>query len=304
MKPVLVVVLTCAAIAACGGGSGSGECGDGARDPDEQCDDGNVTDGDGCSAACMIEIPAGCGDGVVAGTEQCDTAGESATCDVDCTLAECGDAIHNVAAGEACDDGNVDNGDGCSSDCHVEIPGFCGDGNVGVDEQCDDGGETATCDLDCTPAACGDGTVNPTAGEQCDDANTAPGDGCSATCQAEACGAAPLDCGEHYLGNTGDANATMAIDTYTCLAGDKSGPEVVFDWIPAASGHDSVYLEGNANLDVIVVEALPGCGVGTCVGAGHAGVTVDVVGGTHYLIIVDTNAGAPTAPYQVGIFCE
>src|SRR5258705_9085832 len=101
MKHVLAGLMF-AAIAACGGGSDSGVCGDGTRDPDEQCDDGNVVDGDGCSAECMIEVPAGCGDGAIAPPEQCDTRGESATCDLDCTLPVCGDAIHNAAAGEGC----------------------------------------------------------------------------------------------------------------------------------------------------------------------------------------------------------
>ncbi|MFK7888430.1 MAG: DUF4215 domain-containing protein [Gammaproteobacteria bacterium] len=32
-------------------------CGDGIHTPDEQCDDGNVVDGDGCSASCEIEQP-------------------------------------------------------------------------------------------------------------------------------------------------------------------------------------------------------------------------------------------------------
>jgi cysteine-rich repeat protein len=31
-------------------------CGDGAQDPGEQCDDGNVTSGDGCSATCQDEV--------------------------------------------------------------------------------------------------------------------------------------------------------------------------------------------------------------------------------------------------------
>ena len=35
-------------------------------------------------------------------------------------------------------------------------------------EPADRHGETATCDSDCTPAECGDGTVNATAGEVCD----------------------------------------------------------------------------------------------------------------------------------------
>jgi alpha-tubulin suppressor-like RCC1 family protein len=44
-----------------------------------------------------------CGDGIQQGDELCDHAGESATCDVDCTFVACGDGIVNGAAGEACD---------------------------------------------------------------------------------------------------------------------------------------------------------------------------------------------------------
>src|SRR6185369_2858606 len=44
-------------------------CGDGHTDPSEECDDGNVTDGDGCSAACTIER---CGNGRVDKGEKCD----------------------------------------------------------------------------------------------------------------------------------------------------------------------------------------------------------------------------------------
>jgi len=34
-------------------------CGNGVIEADEECDDGNITDGDGCSAACIIEQSAG-----------------------------------------------------------------------------------------------------------------------------------------------------------------------------------------------------------------------------------------------------
>jgi len=61
--------------------------------------------------------PAVCGDGTVEGTEACDDMGESATCDDDCTLAECGDGVLNVTAGEECDDGNTMAGDGCGATC-------------------------------------------------------------------------------------------------------------------------------------------------------------------------------------------
>jgi hypothetical protein len=43
-----------------------------------------------------------CGDGLVGEGEDCDDAGPSADCDVDCTLVECGDGLANEAAGEAC----------------------------------------------------------------------------------------------------------------------------------------------------------------------------------------------------------
>ena len=46
----------------------------------------------------------------------------------------CGDGVKNDA--EQCDDGNVINGDGCSSTCQLES---CGDGNVNGLEECDDG---------------------------------------------------------------------------------------------------------------------------------------------------------------------
>jgi cysteine-rich repeat protein len=73
------------AIRYCAGGvwkSISDTCGNGILDPSEECDDGNNTNGDGCSATCTSV----CGDGKLVGKEECD-------------------------------DGNAANGDGCSSTC-------------------------------------------------------------------------------------------------------------------------------------------------------------------------------------------
>ncbi|MEK7730364.1 MAG: DUF4215 domain-containing protein, partial [Planctomycetota bacterium] len=110
------------------------KCGDGIRNATagEQCDDGNTVNGDGCSPTCQLETappppppppppPSGCGDGVVNGTEQCDTSGESATCNTNCTTSRCGDGIRNATAGEQCDDGNSNAGDGCAN-CQTEAP--------------------------------------------------------------------------------------------------------------------------------------------------------------------------------------
>lgn len=106
-------------------------CGDGTVDEGEECDDGNNTGGDGCSATCTIEPPPPpppcCGDGTVDSGEECDdgntTSGDG--CSATCTIEPppppapcCGDG--SVDAGEACDDGNTTDGDGCSSTCTVE----------------------------------------------------------------------------------------------------------------------------------------------------------------------------------------
>lgn len=67
------------------------ECGNGALEDGEQCDDGDNLSGDGCSSVCEIEPEDECGDGA-------------------------------LSAGEGCDDGNTINGDGCSSSCAIEGP--------------------------------------------------------------------------------------------------------------------------------------------------------------------------------------
>jgi cysteine-rich repeat protein len=80
----------------------------------------------------------------------------------------------------------------------------CGDGivNTTAGEECDDGGESATCNYNCTPHAYGDGIVNTTAGEECDDGNTQDGDGCDSEGQWE---------GDSYENDNSAAAATHVI---------------------------------------------------------------------------------------------
>jgi cysteine-rich repeat protein len=127
------------------------ECGNGAMEPGEQCDDGDADDADDCTATCML---ARCGDGIV------------------------------HAGFEGCDDGNDVDGDACSNTC---VAATCGDGMTQAGEQCDDGNavQTDACRNNCVAAACGDAIVHDGA-EACDDGNTAAGDGCGPTCKAEA----------------------------------------------------------------------------------------------------------------------
>lgn len=59
----------------------------------------------------------------------------------------------------------------------------CGNSTVDPGEQCDDGDldDGDGCDSNCTDTACGNGII--TLGEDCDDGNVANGDSCSSTCQ-------------------------------------------------------------------------------------------------------------------------
>jgi cysteine-rich repeat protein len=92
-------------------------------------------------------------------------------------LPSCGDG--KVEAGEECDDGNRDDGDGCSSQCLLEA-GDCGNGVC--DPASEDG---ASCPQDCW---CGDGVVDST--EDCEQ-----GDVQGTTCSDfEACTGGTLSC--------------------------------------------------------------------------------------------------------------
>ena len=84
---------------------------------------------------------------------------------------ECGDGIR--VSIEACDDGNLINGDGCDSSCQLEGPQWlCQSYVLSLDST------TSVCE-----PVCGDRVV--TGVETCDDGNTVNGDGCSSTCQVE-----------------------------------------------------------------------------------------------------------------------
>lgn len=131
-----------------------------------------------------------------------DRDGKFDCADTDCILAPlcqpCGDGDVNDA--EACDDGNNEDGDGCSSRCLKE---GCGDGERGDAEDCDDGNLIAGdgCDFRCEVSRCGDGVVQFEGpfNEECDDANLLGGDGCSARCRIERgaqCGNGIFDQGE------------------------------------------------------------------------------------------------------------
>jgi len=110
--------------------------------PGEQCDDGDLDNGDGCSSTCQIEAGYIC------------TLGTPDVCEP-----ECGDGIE--VGSEECDDDDLDDDDGCDSNCLLEHGYTC----VGV-----------VCSNNC-----GDGLIAYPI-EVCDDGTPGGGDGCSVTC--------------------------------------------------------------------------------------------------------------------------
>ncbi len=73
-----------------------------------------------------------------------------------------------------------------------DLNATCGNNAVELGETCDDGNglDGDGCSVTCQTEACGDGAVNNNGTEQCDDGNAVDGDCCSATCQFEAAGSA------------------------------------------------------------------------------------------------------------------
>jgi MYXO-CTERM domain-containing protein len=201
-------------------------CGDGIPQDDEACD--TAGESATCNANCTLPV---CGDGIPneAAGELCDDAGPSAMCNADCTAVACGDGMVNELAGEDCDDA------GESATCNIDCtPAECGDGveNLTAGEQCDDSAQSPACDADCTLVVCGDGYENNTAGEYCDDGNLDDGDGCSATCTNEEIAESSSDGGESSSdggesssegGETSGTDGTGATDPTTTDATDPDG---------------------------------------------------------------------------------
>jgi MYXO-CTERM domain-containing protein len=174
---------------------------------DSDCCTLSINDTPGClDAGCQASV---CAADVFCCTDVWDgiCAEEAAELCALCTV--CGDGF--VGVGEECD-GDGDGVPGETATCDADCTAVaCGDGslNVTAGETCDDGGESAMCDSDCTAVECGDSLVNTTAGETCDDG------GRSATCNAD-CTA--VSCGDGVLNVTAGEECDDAGESAACDA--------------------------------------------------------------------------------------
>ncbi len=164
-----------------------------------------------------------CGDGVVDPGEACDdgNASNNDGCLNTCELADCGDGFVWFGV-EACDDGNPSNSDACLNTCELAS---CGDGFVhfGV-EACDDGNNVGGdgCEADCSLPSCGDGVVQ--AGEDCDDGNQSNTDACLNTCELASCGDGFVHAG---VEECDDGNDDPSDGCHGCLLTDDLPPECI-----------------------------------------------------------------------------
>lgn len=337
LPPFALRALLVAALAACSGERpiNSGQlitmarpCSDRRIDAVETCDDGNVTEGDGCTAACTVEegwtcggepsvCVRRCGNGRADPGELCDDpSGNSDAwaigrhCNASCSGLGpyCGDN-KLLAQMEGCDDGNRVAWDGCSHQCQIE-PGWvcegepsvctslCGNGVRDPGETCDDAELNSDlwspqrhCNVDCsgTGAYCGDGLID--GDEECDDDrmnSDTEADACRSWCKKAACGDAVTDAGEQC-----DDGGRSARCTETCSAAKSAH-------LAAGDKHTCVILETGA------LKCWGSNGSGQ-LGAGElplpayrfepldvvgldSGVVMVAAGGSHTCAVVDTGA--------------
>lgn len=210
----------------------------GAMDAGEQ--DGGGTPGCvegaacGTSGTCRGGECVVCGDGVVHSSEECDDGNDVAFdgCEPTTCRFTCREASD-------CADANPCNGvEDCPADRHFCVPGTppaagteCTTATV-ADGVCSAAGL-------CVPAGCSNGVVD--AGEECDDGNMTPGDGCEPDCTFTC--TEDADCLDSAACN---GEETCDVATHTCVAGTP----------PTCTASDACHVASCSDLDGGCIETL------------------------------------------------
>lgn len=254
---------------ACGGGficnnevCAAGTCGDSFTTAPEECDDANPTAGDGCENDCAYscvstDVTRNC-----TPTDPCEGQGTCNDSDHTCTPGTplpndtlCGGGKYcktsvctqpicpnsDPEPGETCDDGNMNNGDGCDNDCTYSCvtpatdcgtPPACQMWTCTGSHTCQSVADTSmntmpcgtsgeTCQNGaCTDGVCGNGVVE--GGEECDfgAASNGPNTGCETNCTFS-CDTA-IDCDDGNACDGTEACSSVTVNTVLgkrCTAG-------------------------------------------------------------------------------------
>jgi cysteine-rich repeat protein len=200
-------------------------CGNGLLESSEGCDDGNTDDLDGCNASCLVEDGSPCNQGDNAGAFG-DSSCESGVCDesVEPTALCVSEFVSTTVTTTSTTTSTTEptsttttsttsststteefSGACCySGGCQNVNEGYCIIELLGSFQ-----GEGTSCTSFNICGTCGNGCLD--FGEECDDADTTSGDGCSDKCSEERC----FTCTE---GQLSDARAAVCVGPSQCSA--------------------------------------------------------------------------------------
>jgi len=218
------------------------QCGNAVLEPGEECDQtGSIsctslgrgyTSGTALCINCEYDLEQclTCGNGTRESDEVCDDGtlnGRYGHCRTDCTGlgGHCGDGVVNAPAGEECDQTastacnmlgrGFDSGIAACVNCAYDVTQCfdCGDGMTEGNELCDDGslnGQYGHCSLNCSGPGprCGDGVLQSSNGEECDDDNQVADDACDNQCRDNTCNPVNPDCGPQEFCSSMSCGAT------------------------------------------------------------------------------------------------
>jgi cysteine-rich repeat protein len=136
------------------------------------------------------------------------------------------------------------------------------------------------------------------AGEQCDDGNTLPADGCSPTCQTEdpdPCPGTAITLTSAGLTVTGDTTGASNDSGETPCGGSASG-DLVYHITAAQAGTVVATLTGNFTTHLYARSACPGNTASNLACSqthGPATISLQVMAGDSFYLIVDGYGGQP-----------